>query len=102
MRAVLAEKIPSWLERVLLPRVSEITGELKAVNSHIDGMEKRIDKLENSLEAFRGATMTRDELLPRFEALHTRLDAIEKRIPVIEKLAEIEVRPTQVEKKLSP
>jgi len=32
-----------------------------------------------------------DEMLPRFEAIHTRLDAIEMRIPVIEKEAQIEI-----------
>ena len=28
------EKIPSWMERLLLPKLNEITGEIKAIHTH--------------------------------------------------------------------
>lgn len=30
-----AEKIPSWIERLLMPKLSEISGEIKAINTRI-------------------------------------------------------------------
>ncbi|KPV63679.1 MAG: hypothetical protein AOA66_0701 [Candidatus Bathyarchaeota archaeon BA2] len=91
----LAEKIPSWIERLLLPRLSEISGDVKALNGRIDGLAGRINGLEKGIESLR------NEMLSRFDAVHTRLDSIEKRIPMIEDLAEIKVRLTEVEKKVA-
>jgi len=71
-----AEKIPGWIERLLLPKLSEISGDIKAVNGRIDALEfnmsTRIDSLESNMN-------TR---MYRFEAINTRLDSLDKRIPV--------------------
>ena len=34
------EKIPAWIERLLLPKLNEITGEIKALEARIPVMEK--------------------------------------------------------------
>ncbi len=39
----MTEKVPGWLERVLLPRLSEMTGEIKAVHARIDGLDRKVD-----------------------------------------------------------
>jgi len=36
------EKIPAWIERMLLPKLNEITGEIKAIHTRIDSVEKEI------------------------------------------------------------
>jgi hypothetical protein len=50
-----AEKIPGWIERLLLPKLSKISGEIRAVNGRIDALESnmntRIDSLERRLAA---------------------------------------------------
>jgi hypothetical protein len=33
----MAEKIPGGLERILLPQISELKGEVKAMNAKMDG-----------------------------------------------------------------
>jgi flagellar capping protein FliD len=45
----MVEKIPSWIEKLLLPKLSEITGEIKAINARIDSLENRIDSLEKTM-----------------------------------------------------
>lgn len=42
--------VPSWIERLLLPKLSSIEGELKAVNSKIDTVGTRIDSLQNEFK----------------------------------------------------
>jgi hypothetical protein len=71
----MAEKIPGWLERFLLPRLSslegelkafrgEVLGEFKAVNGRIDSLEKQMSSLHSEMNA-------------RFEALESKVTLIE-------------------------
>jgi len=72
------EKVPSWIERLLLPKLSDITGEMKAINARIYALDKSIGSLRN-------------EMMARFEAVHkeigslrnetsTRFESLEKKI----------------------
>ena len=49
----MTEKIPGWLERVLLPRLSEMAGEIKAVNVRIEALDEKpstkIDEVDKRL-----------------------------------------------------
>ena len=103
----MVEKIPSWIEKLLLPKLSEITGEIKAINARIDSLEKTFNERFVSL---------RNEMLTRFEAvdkrieslrnemvslrneMFTKFDSLEKTIPMMEKLKELEIRITRLEK----
>jgi chromosome segregation ATPase len=117
----MVEKIPSWIEKLLLPKLSEITGEVKAINARIDSLEKTFNERFISL---------RNEMLVRFDAVHkeigslrnemgslrnemnslrnemnslrsemfTKFDSLEKRIPMMEKLTELEIRIARLEK----
>jgi len=71
----LPEKIPSWLERLLLPRLSspegelkafrgEVTGKFEAVNGRIDSVEKQMLSLRNEMSA-------------RFDALESKVTLVE-------------------------
>ncbi len=48
-----AEKIPGWIERLLLPKLSEISGDIKALNGRINALESnmtiRMDSLESDM-----------------------------------------------------
>ncbi|MEM3419081.1 MAG: hypothetical protein QW806_02540 [Nitrososphaerota archaeon] len=46
----MVEKVPGWIERILLTKLSEITGEIKAINARIDSLEKRIQMMEKLTE----------------------------------------------------
>ena len=71
----MAEKIPGWIERLLLPRLNslegelkafrgEVAGELKTVNGRIDGLEKQMLSLRNEMSA-------------RFDALESKVTLVE-------------------------
>ena len=94
----MAEKIPSWIERLLLPRLSEISGEIKALNAKVESLEKVIGSLRN--EMFTKFDSLEKTMNARFEAVNTRIDSLEKRIPVIEEMTAIKIRLAEVEKRI--
>jgi tetrahydromethanopterin S-methyltransferase subunit G len=90
----LAKKIPSWIERLLLPKLSEIGSEIKALNARIDSLEKAIESLRNEMGSLR------NEMLARFNAINARIDGLEKSILTREEFAEIKARLAALEKKV--
>ena len=62
------------LERVLLPRLNSIDGELKAINTRIDAVHGKIDSEMK-------ATNTRiDAVNGRIDGVHQRIDGVEKSV----------------------
>ncbi len=110
---MVAEKIPSWIERLLLPRLSNIDGELKAINTRINSINEKIDSLRNETKTEitridERITSLRNEMKSefvglnyRFEAIDTKLDSLEKRVPVIEEITALKIRIADMEKKLA-
>ncbi len=84
----MAEKVPGWLERFLLPRLSDISGEVKAIYGKIDALGS---ELRGELKAFRG------EVEGEFKSVHSelrrlddRIDGIEKRLDMSERVITLE------------
>jgi hypothetical protein len=84
--ARMAEKIPGWVERLLIP-----TLESKVRNI----VSEEVGHLEKVLDA-------------RFAGLHSeirrvddKIDSLEKRFPAVQEIAEIKARLSQVEGKVS-
>ena len=75
----MTSKIPSWIQRFLLPELESIKGELKAINTRIEELDKRVESLRN-------------EMIARFEAVNSRIDSLDKRLDVAERLAVIEAK----------
>lgn len=69
-----AEKVPGWLERVLLPQISGVKGELKAINARIDGEFK----------------VVHSEIKRVKEMLGTKIDELDRRMDVTQRLAAVE------------
>ena len=100
------EKIPGWIERLLLPKLNEITGEIKAIYTRIDAVEKGVTSLRNEMMTkFEAADVKVDSKFEavdsRFDAVDSRFDSLEARLPVMEKMAEFEVRLVELERKLA-
>jgi len=111
------EKIPAWIERLLMPKLNEISGEIKALHTRIDSVEKEVAGLRREMmtkfESMRNEMLAkfeavdvkfeslRNEMLSKFEAVDSKFDSLEARIPVMEKMAEFEVRLAELERKLS-
>ena len=84
--AKIAEKIPSWVERLLIPTLES---KVRAIVS------EEVGHLEKVLDA-------------RFTGIHSemrrvdeKIDSLEKRFPTVQELAEIKARLSQVESKVS-
>ncbi|HIH44119.1 MAG TPA: hypothetical protein HA257_03275 [Candidatus Methanoperedenaceae archaeon] len=41
------EKIPGWFERLLMPKLSEISGDIKATNTRIASLDAKIESFRN-------------------------------------------------------
>jgi len=70
----MAEKVPGWVERVLLPQIGEIKGELRAMNARMDGEFKAVHS----------------EIRRAEEVLGVKIDGLEKRMDVTQRLAVVE------------
>ena len=95
----MAEKVPSWLGRLLLPKLSEISGDIKALNARIDSLEKTMNTRFETVNARIG--YLQESMNARFEAVNTRIDSLEKRMPVIEELTAIKIRLADLEKRVT-
>lgn len=101
-----AEKIPSWIEKLLLPKLSEMSGDIKAINARIDSLETNMNIRIGSLEA--QIVSLRNEMNSnftgvgyRFDAINTSLESLDNRIPVIEKITVLELKIADLEKRLA-
>jgi tetrahydromethanopterin S-methyltransferase subunit G len=77
----MAEKVPGWLGRVLIPQISEVKGELKTINARMDGFE---GKMEGEFKA------VHSEIKKVEEKLGTSIDELDKRLDVTQRLAVVE------------
>ncbi|MBI3022957.1 MAG: hypothetical protein HYU03_07415 [Thaumarchaeota archaeon] len=68
----MGEKVPGWLERLLLPKLSSLEGELKAFRGEGQGEFKSIHS--------------------EIRRLDTRIDALEKRLDLTERVTSLEAR----------
>ena len=73
----MSSKIPSWIQRFLLPELEAIKGELRAINARIDALEKEVKSFRN-------------EVNTRFEAINIRIEEFDKR--VTSKIGDLEKR----------
>ncbi|MCX9009911.1 MAG: hypothetical protein OIN66_02205 [Candidatus Methanoperedens sp.] len=62
-----------------MPELSEIKGELKAINTRIDSTNERIDSLRNEMNSMRNETKMEISSL-RTTALKLKIADIEKRL----------------------
>ena len=70
----MAEKIPGWLQRVLMPQIGEVKGELKAMNARMEGDFK----------------VLHSEIMRVEGTLGTKIDELDKRMDVTRRLAAVE------------
>jgi hypothetical protein len=100
----------SWIERLLMPKLNEISGEIKALNTKIDSIRSEtkteIGALRKEmLSKFEATgikiTSLRNEAKTEFTGLNYRFDSLEKRIPVIEEITALKFKIADMEKRLA-
>ena len=77
----MAEKVPGWLERVLLPQISEVKGELKAMNAQMEGEFRAVHSEISRVEGKLSSEIARVE-----ETLGTKIDELDRRMDMTQRL----------------
>ena len=80
------------LERILLPRLNSIDGELKAINTRMDGMDKSKTESDKRSESFRS------EFRAELKTVHAKLDHIDSKLDIDRRMTIIEAKMKEFEK----
>ena len=89
----MADRTLSWLQRVLLPELSEVKGEIKAIHSEIKRIDGKADSLRNEMSTnFEAVDL-------RFDSLSTTIAGLEKRMDVADRLTRLESEVSQLKAK---
>ena len=120
----MAEKVPGWLERILLPQLSELKGDVKVAQAKIEGVEEklegkvdgldqkltgRVDSLDQKLTAKiegldQKLTSRIDGLEGRmeseFKTVHTEIGRLDDKIDALDKRTDVTQRLAVVEEQL--
>jgi hypothetical protein len=92
----MAEKLKAAagsFERLLLSRLNSIDGELKAINTRVDGMEKSIAESDRRAESFRS------EFRAELKTMYTKLDHIDSKLDIDRRMAIMEAKLRDLEKR---
>lgn len=101
----LAEKVPGWVERLLIPTLESrirviVKEELdhldRTINAKFEGVDARFEAIDIRFDAvdarFNGVEA-------KVDAVNTRLDSLEKRMNVAEDIADIKARLGVIERR---
>ena len=95
----MAEKVPGWLERVLLPQITELKGEIRVLSTTIDGLDEKIDakidgldqKLTARIDGLEGRMDSEFKLVHgEIRRLDDKIDALDKRTDFTQRLTVVE------------
>jgi tetrahydromethanopterin S-methyltransferase subunit G len=98
-------------ERLMLPRLNSIDGELKAMNTRIDAVNGRIDavngRIDDSVrglaaridESDKRAESFRSEFRAELNAVQTKLEAIDQKLDVDRRMTTLEAKLKDLEKR---
>lgn len=75
----MAEKVTGAIERLLLPKLSSIEGELKAINSEIKRLETKIDSLDERLNTRINSLSEKIDVIRDIEMLKAKVASLERR-----------------------
>jgi len=74
----MAEKIPGWIERLLLPRLSTIEAKIDRVDGKVDALEKVVNVRFQSVET---------QIDAKFRSVETQMAELKERFSIAQELA---------------
>ena len=91
----MAEKVPGWVERILIPSLeSRVRG---AVRDEVEHLAKVQDAKFEAVSTRIGSLEKRMD--DRFDGVGTKIDSLEKRISLIQDISDLKERLAAVEKR---
>ncbi len=94
---LVVEKVPGWIEKVLLPKLSEIKVELKSLRGEMQGELKSINTRIDSVETKLGEMDRR--LTENDRRLSEKIDDLDKRLDIVQRLSVLEAKIRDQERK---
>jgi chromosome segregation ATPase len=85
------------VERILLPRLNSIDGELKVVNTRIDGTNTRIDTLDTKVDSLKSELRT--EMASNKNEIKADIRALSDKIDILPRLAILEAQMKEMQRK---
>lgn len=89
-----AERIPGWVERLLIPTLESKVRAI--VKEERENLERVLDTRFEAVDARFDAVNAKMDA--RFEGVNARIDSLERQLPTIKEFAEIKARLNQIEK----
>ena len=99
MASKIAEKAPGWFSLLLLPEIMEMKGKLKALNVKIDAASAKIDATREELLS--KVDSLRNELIADIGKVDSSVKDLDKRLDMDQRLAVLEAKQREFEKKSS-
>ena len=87
----MAEKIPGWVERLLLPRLSTIEAKIDRVDGKVDALEKVVNARFQSVET---------QIDAKFRSVETQISELKERFNVAQELAVLKAQVKDLRDKL--
>jgi len=101
----IAEKVPTWISRILLPEIrnivkEEISNQLKPIETKISALDEKIEERTKALDMKieERTKALEKEIISLRNEMNARFDSIEKRLPLIERIALLEARMEKIER----
>ena len=105
MAKKIAEKVPTWISRILLPEIrnivkEEISNQLKPIETKISALDEKIEERTKALDMKieERTKALEKEIISLRNEMNARFDSIEKRLPLIERIALLEARMEKIER----
>ena len=84
-------------ERLMLPRLNTIDGELKAINTKIDGVEKSASENHKNLTAI--IDSFKSEMRAELKAVNAKVEQIDKKLDIDRRMLIMEAKMKELEKR---
>ena len=97
----MAEKVPGWLERVLLPQIRELKGDLKALDAKMDAEFRVVHSELGSLDQKLSQRIESldQKLSQRIDGTNRRLDDSDKKLDMVQRVAVLEANVQELQSK---
>jgi archaellum component FlaC len=92
------------VERILLPRLNSIDGELKSINTRMDSIDGKIGSLRNEMSSEIGSVQkemgsTRNELLANMARVEQKVDSLAGRFDLVKDMERLKMKVAELEKR---
>ena len=77
----MAEEVPGWLERILLPQLSELKGQIREIKGQISEVRGEVREVRGEVRQVNGRVESlAGRMVGEFKAVHTEIQRLDEKI----------------------